>query len=40
MANFLILGSGLANRPKKQLDYMSNFTELASKSESIEGKTF
>lgn len=37
--DFLILGSGLANRPKKQLDYMSNFTELVSKSEALEGKT-
>jgi dimethylaniline monooxygenase (N-oxide forming) len=37
--NYLILCSGLANRPKRQLDYMANFTELESKTEALEGKT-
>ena len=37
--DYLILCSGLANRPKQQLDYMANFQELESKTEDLEGKT-
>ena len=37
--DYLILCSGLANRPKQQLDYMANFTELESKTEDLEDKT-
>ncbi len=37
--DYLILGSGLANRPKEQLDYMANLEELESKTEKLEGKT-
>ena len=37
--DYLILCSGLANRPKQQLEYMANLTELESKTEQLEGKT-
>lgn len=37
--DYLILCSGLANRPKRQLDYMSNFKELDSKTEVLQDKT-
>lgn len=37
--DYMILCSGLANRPKQQLDYMANLTELESKTEDLEGKT-
>ena len=37
--DYLILCSGLANRPKQQLEYMANLTELESKTEQLKGKT-